>query len=108
MNEPEGVIKFELHHAHAPLPAGIDLCPVNAWRTLFHRLGLIGQDPGRYGGYGFGNISFKSDNTTGQFIISGTQTGHLEALETEHYGMVTGTEIIKNRLTSTGLSKPSS
>ncbi|MDP2177919.1 class II aldolase/adducin family protein [Methylicorpusculum sp.] len=108
MNEPEGVIKFELHHAQTPLPAGIDVRPINAWRTLFYRLGLIGQNPERYDGYGFGNISFKSDNTTSQFIISGTQTGHLEKLEIDHYCMVTGTEIIKNRIYSTGLSKPSS
>lgn len=108
MKEPEGVIKFELYHTSAPLPAGIDVRPINAWRTLFYRLGLIGQNPERYDGYGFGNISFKLDNTMGQFIISGTQTGHLEELEIDHYCMVTGTEILKHRLHSSGLTKPSS
>lgn len=53
----EGVIRFGLEFT-AAAPVSIPcLGELNAWRRILWQLGLIGQDPGRYGGYGFGNIS---------------------------------------------------
>jgi hypothetical protein len=80
--EQEGVIKFQLHYTPtAVLPLPVDelntaVSALNAWRTLCLRLGVIGQNPTRYEGYGFGNISQRR-GSTGNFLISGTQTGHL-------------------------------
>ena len=53
----EGVIKYTIEHSAAPpLPAS-DLAALNAWRKILNQLALIGQDPARYDGIGFGNIS---------------------------------------------------
>ena len=53
----EGVIRFDLEFT-AVSPVTIPaLDELNAWRRILRQLGLIGQDPSRYGGYGFGNIS---------------------------------------------------
>jgi hypothetical protein len=35
---------------------------LNAWRKIMYMTALIGQDPARYGGYGFGNISCRLDD----------------------------------------------
>ena len=53
----EGVIKFDLDYREGPPVSADYLTELNAWRTIFCRLGLLGQDPARYGGLGFGNLS---------------------------------------------------
>ena len=58
--EREGVIKYRLEHRAGPLEPRLygDLaCQLNAWRELLALTGLVGQDPQRYGGAGFGNVS---------------------------------------------------
>jgi len=75
----EGVIKFHLDFREGPAPAERLLLELNAWRARFLELGLIGQDPERYEGYGFGNLSRRLPGQgENAFLISGTQTGHLE------------------------------
>ena len=52
-----------------------------AWREILARLGLLGQDPARYGGAGYGNVSARlgpfGDVPRGRrrFLVTGTQTG---------------------------------
>ncbi len=66
---------------------------------------MIGQDPARYEGYGFGNVSVRSPEG---FWITGTQTGGLEALAPEHYVLVTDADPETNAVTSVGPLRPSS
>ncbi len=108
MKEQEGVIKYRLRHRQQPIKPQCSLAEINAWRTIVVRLGLIGQNPERYGNVGFGNISLRLDAHSDQFIISGTQTGHIEHLSPEHYCLIVKAEPHQNRLQSIGLCKPSS
>ncbi len=111
MSEQEGVIKYQLNHNNAPLARHISLSKINAWRQIFLKLGLIGQQPDRYAGYGFGNISQRlpANHTSDlQFLISGTQTGHIKTLTQSHYCRILKAQPDKNRLASSGETKPSS
>jgi hypothetical protein len=108
MKEQEGVVKYRLQHNQKPINEKFSFSEINAWRTVIFRLGLIGQDSGRYDNLGFGNISQRLDSQCSQFIISGTQTGHIEHLSPEHYCLVVKAEPQKNRIQSCGLRKPSS
>ncbi len=109
--EQEGVIKFKLHYTpSAGLPLGDEVLStavsaLNGWRTLCRRLDLIGQDPVRYDGYGFGNIS---QRVADSFLISGTQTGHVAQLTAEQYALVTACDPAHNQVWATGAVKPSS
>lgn len=108
MKEQEGVIKYQLEHTQQPLKQPVPFSEINAWRTIAVRLDLIGQNPDRYDNIGFGNISQRIDAHSEQFIISGTQTGHIEQLCPEHYCLVVKAEPHQNRLQSMGVCKPSS
>ena len=108
MKEQEGVIKYQLEHTEKPIVEKISLSEINAWRTIIFRLGLIGQDPERYDSLGFGNISQRLDSQSSQFIISSSQTGHIEHLSPEHYCLVVKADPRKNQIQSCGLYKPSS
>lgn len=108
MNEQEGVIKYRLNHDYAPLTLSISLAEINAWRGILYKLNLIGQDKQRYAGLGYGNISQKVNERPLQFVISGTQTGHLEQLSRHDYCLVTEASPENNSITSTGECQPSS
>lgn len=108
MQEQEGVIKFRFDHQNQPIDQAISLSSLNTWRSILFKLGLIGRDPGRYGGLGYGNVSLKPDPNNNAFIISGTQTGHIEELSREHYCEVRNTDIGRYFLQSKGLTQPSS
>jgi L-ribulose-5-phosphate 4-epimerase len=72
------------------------------------KLNLIGQNPHRYNGYGFGNISQRLTTPDLQFMISGTQTGHLNVLKRQDYCLITQASPQVNTIISTGETKPSS
>jgi ribulose-5-phosphate 4-epimerase/fuculose-1-phosphate aldolase len=108
MKQQEGVIKYQLNHTQQPISPLHSLTDINAWRTIAVRLDLIGQSPERYRNIGFGNISQRIDPHSAQFIISGTQTGHIEQLNPEHYCLIVKAEPHQNRIQSRGLCKPSS
>jgi len=109
----EGVIRFDLEFtATAPvmIPA---LDELNAWRQILRQLGLLGQDPEHYGGYGFGNISrrlppFDAPVNHRPFIISGSQTAHLAELSAAGFATVTDYDTERNRVIASGPVKPSS
>lgn len=111
MTNQEGVIKYILEHQNIALDEHIPISEINAWRTVFFELELIGQIKERYGGYGFGNISqrISQENTKkAQFLISGTQTGNLKTLSKRHYCTILEALTNKNSIKSAGEIKPSS
>lgn len=108
MAEQEGVIKYQLAFSIAePMPFE-RFTALNYWRCYLYRLGLIGQDPARYGGLGYGNISSRIGAGRCEFLISATQTGHLPLLCREHYAHVTGFDLDRHWLQANGLHPPSS
>ena len=100
----EGVIKYSCEWV---LGEKVDLELIQSlirWRNYIHQLGLIGVYDN---GIGFGNISIRISDTL-QFIISGSQTGHLAQLEAEHFTVVTDFNIEQNHLTCCGPIQASS
>ena len=108
LSELEGVIKYRLEHQYAELGAQLDISELNAWRSLFYRLRLVGQIPEKYGGLGFGNISRRLVPGEQGFLISGTQTGHLPVLNKQHFALITSASPEANAIQSRGISQPSS
>ncbi len=76
---------------------------LNKWRQRLYQLGLIGMYEN---GIGFGNVSCRLDNN--QFIISGTQTGSIPNLNTQHYALVTHFDFKRNQVQCIGKTKASS
>lgn len=114
MIETEGVIKFSLDYTQIPLPAEIieqcseQLLILNAWRCILKQLGMIGQDPRRYGGLGFGNLSIRVNSGQSAFLITGTQTGHLGYLYHQHLSLVISANLNQNCIEACGDIPPSS
>lgn len=108
MKDQEGVIKYRLEHSQKAITEFFSVNEISAWRAIIFRLGLIGKDSRRYDNLGFGNISQRFNAQNSQFIISGTQTGHIEYLHSNHYALVIKSCPQKNCLQSCGLSQPSS
>ena len=102
----EGVIQFQLEHTDGPAPRHPALADLQAWHARLHELRVIGQDPDRYGGFAFGNMSVRGE--AHGFIISGSQTGGLPQLEARHYAEVIDYDIDANRVRSRGPITPSS
>lgn len=115
MTEREGVTKYHLHHHHDPhalLHHAARLTTLIHFRQQLALEGVIGQDPDRYDGVGFGNLSARlpSPHRPGHipFIITGTQTGAIHTLTPQHFGLVTACDALTNQITSTGPWRPSS
>jgi ribulose-5-phosphate 4-epimerase/fuculose-1-phosphate aldolase len=107
--EQEGVIKFHpvlVRQAITLTQSEPLLAQLNAARSRLKAHALLGQDPARYGGYGFGNISTRLKGQ--QFLISGSQTGQLAELSCSDVALVERIDHRTNRLWAHGLSQPSS
>ena len=100
----EGYIKYQCNWINSEPVSFNQITELNQWRNKFYELDLIGQYDN---GIGFGNISIRSDKPE-QFIISGTQTGHLSNLNEFHYTRVTKFDLERNCLTCCGPIKASS
>ncbi len=106
MSEQEGVIQFNLLHKDSDVLSYPQLGALIQCHQHMHQLGLINQDPSRYNGYAYGNISHRlRDN---EFIISGTQTAGISVLSAQHYAHVIQCDIANNTVQSRGPVKPSS
>lgn len=112
MKQHEGVVKFRLDYTPGPSLPMSTLKDLTAWRRILYMAELIGEDPLRYGGYGYGNVSMRLTSTDPSarsgFIISGTQTGALTDLTENEYAHVTACRLAENRVEATGPIKPSS
>lgn len=116
MREEEGVIKFAVRHRDGPLDErryGELACQLIAWREILALTGLVGQDPARYDGAGYGNISARvGPPSAGRgrraFLASGTQTSGKRCVTLDDFALVERFEIHRNRVVSQGRTLPSS
>jgi len=112
VSNKEGIIKFNLiFKLEKSLFFDDEIIKLNKWRSLLFKANLIGCDPSKYNGFGYGNISMLAkpyNKRKKAFIISGTQTGKFKKLSKKHYCLVTDWNIEKKSLTGTGPIKPSS
>lgn len=106
MSQQEGVIQFKLSHRAGEAVHYAELDALSYWHERLHALHLIGQDPARYDGLAYGNMSHRLNNNT--FIISGTQTGGMSTPGAAHYAHVDNCDIANNQVRSHGPIRPSS
>ncbi len=112
----EGAIKFAAEHRDRPLPArrfGEAACRLVAWREIFARTGLVGQQPELYGGFGYGNVSCRVGPPSmprgrRAFLITGTQTSGQACMSLADFCVVEGCDPRRNRIVSYGPRLPSS
>ena len=109
--EQEGIIQFEVDHRYCTLDFDLYHLPfqtLNHWRTRLYQLGLIGVDPKRYAGIGFGNLSMRLPHDPSSFLITGSQTGLLKQLDLDQYCRILKYDFQKHTLQSEGQTLPSS
>jgi len=113
----EGVTRFQVDHETRMLEDrvyGETALVLAAWRELLARLGLIGRDPSRYQGVGYGNVSARvgpfGDVGRGQrrFLVTGTQTGGRPSVTLEDFSLVERYDLLGNHVRSMGRVSPSS
>jgi len=112
----EGVIKFNARHEDVELSArqyGDLACKLVAWRGLLVQTQLVGQDPNRYGGAGYGNVSGRVGAPSASlgersFLITGTQTGGAPCMNLDDFALVSSYNYQDNSVDSAGLTQPSS
>ena len=113
----EGVVKFQLEHRAVALEErvlGDAARALRGWREVLRRLGGMGQDPARYGGAGYGNLSARipplgeSGRGRRRFLITGTQTGGHRDLALTDLSVVERYDHEHNRVSSFGGTPPSS
>lgn len=105
MSYDEGYIKYDIRWTPGPAPDIDAAHELEHWRRPLFAAGLIGEYADL--GIGYGNIS-KRCGSTGQFLISGTQTGHLAGTDENHYALVTDVDIDANVVACRGPVKASS
>jgi hypothetical protein len=114
---PEGVIRFRYEHEERPLDErvhGETVRALVAWREILAHLRLLGRDPSRYDGLGYGNVSARvgpfGDVGRGRrrFLVTGTQTAGQGHATLREFCIVESWDIGRNEAASTGLVAPSS
>ena len=105
----EGVIKFKLKFEPGPAPPVAWLHDLVKWRTIFWQRGVMGIDPARYGGVGFGNVSRRLPRDAGRgFVVSASQSAEHASVTAEQFVLITDWDIEGNRITAHGCAPPSS
>ena len=95
----EGYIKFDSHWRQTGPLDNAEIESLNRWRRPLYDAGLIGHYEEH--GIGFGNLSARTAAQR-QFIISGSQNGHLPELGAWHYALMADYDIDLNRVYSIG------
>lgn len=105
MTIDEGYIKYQSFWTKGPPPNPSVAEELETWRRPLFEAGLIGEY--RELGIGYGNISMRCGEP-GQFLISGTQTGHVAKTDKYHYALVTSWSTYTNRVCCVGPVQASS
>lgn len=102
--DEKGYIKYNCRWTRSgPLPES-EIEILNRWRAKLHGLGLIGASKQNIG---YGNISRRIGDST-QFIVTGSNTGHLPVLDGRHYARVLSFDFRNNTLSCQGPIQASS
>jgi L-ribulose-5-phosphate 4-epimerase len=101
----EGYIKYQSRWSEAPAPDPATALLLEECRKPLFAAGLVGHYKNL--GVGFGNISIRSKRPR-QFLITGTQTGHIAATTEQHYSLVTDYDIERNEVRCSGPVQASS
>ncbi len=101
----EGYTKFIVDWTDRKPLSARETADLERWRKPLLDAGLVGYYEEL--GIGYGNISVRAADD-GQFIVSGTQTGHLPTTGPQHYALVTGYDIAANRVSCRGAVQASS
>ena len=112
----EGVIHFAANHRPCvlePRRFGRFACRLVAWREILAAQNLIGQDPSRYDGAGYGNMSCRVGPQSAPrgrrtMFITGTQTSGMRQIGLADFCVVTHYDYRSNRVDSYGERMPSS
>lgn len=112
----EGYIKFAYDHRDCKLEPrrfGELACKLIAWREIMALTGLVGQDPKRYEGAGYGNVSARIGPPAAalgrrSFLITGTQTSGERCIDLSNFAVVERYDYRRNRVESYGPATPSS
>lgn len=99
----EGYVKYGSRWQPGPAPDAALVAELERWRRPLFDAGLIGYSAEHRVGYG--NLSVRAANG---FVISGTQTGHVETTTGEHYALVTDVDLDANTVYCTGPIQASS
>lgn len=108
--EAEGTIRFAygLEPPDGTIADAATLHVLRGWRAVFKRLGLLGQDPERYRGLGFGNLSSRDRARDGAFLITASQTAAAPELTDDDLVHVTHCDPARFWVDATGHQPPSS
>ena len=101
----EGYIKYQSRWEEGPASDPESARQLEYWRKPLFKAGLVGHYEDL--GVGFGNISIRC-GSPGQFLITGTQTGHIESTTEQHYSLVTDYDIERNEVSCSGPIQASS
>lgn len=112
----EGFIKFRQVHREAaldPVRLGSAAAALIAWRRILAALNLVGQEPERYEGAGFGNLSARIEERPAppgrrSFLITGTQTAGWSRIDLDGFTLVERYDYRSNTVWSSGRVRPSS
>lgn len=109
----EGYVKYNCHWNESEAVNYSGLEELNLWRKNMYDLKLIGYYEQHRVGYGNISMRFRATaedfpSSSSQFVISGTQTGHLPTLDATHYALVNKCDLEENELTCSGPCKASS
>ena len=107
MTAQEGTI----HFAYALTPGDSGLAPEShaefaAWRSILRDLELLGQHPGRYDGFAYGNLSCRVDAT--EFVITASQTSGATTLPPEDLVRISHVNLERFWVDAVGEQPPSS
>jgi ribulose-5-phosphate 4-epimerase/fuculose-1-phosphate aldolase len=101
----EGYTKYAVRWMDRATLLRPEIGELERWRKPLFDAGLIGHY--RDLGIGYGNISVRTGNGR-EFLISGTQTGHLPRTDQRHYALVTDYDIEGNTVSCRGAVQASS
>ena len=105
VTEQEGTIQFAYDLRQPPQPLSVPRA-FAAWREILFKLDLIGQQPDLYGGFGYGNLSMRSN--TGEFVITASQTSGAERLYAKHLVSINTVNLERFWVDAEGYEPPSS
>ncbi len=101
----EGYTKFVVHWSDRRPVEHAEVAELERWRRPLFDAGLVGHYADE--NIGYGNLSVRIGSGR-EFLVSGTQTGHLAHTGREHYALVTDYDIDRNIVHCRGAVQASS